>query len=190
MVLLTLLASIDNLRPPQCKVRSCQQATGGQTSFLYDALALIALGTGGIKPCVSTFGADQFDEADKKEVPKKYAFSNLFFLAINMGVLFGITVFVYIQDNKGWGWGFGLPTGAMVISIVIQVAGLRFYRFQKPMGRPFTRFAQILWASVRNHLNGVRAGHQTEPYKVNTNESDIKGAQKLSGLVLTTIFLL
>ncbi|KAB5557633.1 hypothetical protein DKX38_008542 [Salix brachista] len=145
MVLLTLSASIDSLRPPQCKARPCPQATGGQTWLLYGALALIALGTGGIKPCVSTFGADQFDEADKKEVPKKYVFFNLFFLAINRGVLF--------------------------------VAGIRFYRFQKPMGSPFTRFAQVLWASVRNHLNGVRAGHQTEPYEVNTNESDIKGAQ-------------
>jgi len=180
MVLLTLSASIDSLRPPQCKVRPCPQATGGQTWFLYGALALIALGTGGIKPCVSTFGADQFDEADKKEVPKKYAFFNWFFLAINMGALFGITVFVYIQDNKGWAWGFGLPTGAMFFSIVILVAGIRFYRFQEPMGSPFTRFVQVMWASVRNHLHGVQVGHQTELYEVNTNESDIKGAQKLS----------
>ncbi|KAJ6399535.1 hypothetical protein OIU77_020151 [Salix suchowensis] len=126
------------------KVRACPQATGGQTWLLYGALALIALGTGGIKPCVSIFGADQLDEADKKEVPKKYAFFNWFFLAINMGVLFG----------------------AMVISIVILVADIRFYRFQKPMGSPFTRFAQVLWAAVRNHLNSVRAGHQTEPYEV------------------------
>nr|TKS03320.1 hypothetical protein D5086_0000153170 [Populus alba] len=129
MVLLTLSASIDSLRPPRCKVRPCPQAAGGQTWFLYGALALIALGTGGIKPCVSTLGADQFDEADKKEVPKKYAFFNWFFLAINMGALFGITVFVYIQDNKRWAWDFGLPTGAMVISIVILVAGIRFNRF-------------------------------------------------------------
>uniref|UniRef100_A0A6N2LDT3 Uncharacterized protein n=1 Tax=Salix viminalis TaxID=40686 RepID=A0A6N2LDT3_SALVM len=49
-----------------------------------------------------------------------------------------------------------------------------FLSFPKTHWSPFTRFAQ---ASVRNHLNGVRAGHQTEPYEVNTNESDIKGAQ-------------
>ncbi|KAG6776526.1 hypothetical protein POTOM_020039 [Populus tomentosa] len=98
----------------------------------------------------------------------------------DMGALFGITVFVYIQDNKGWAWGFGLPTGAMVISIVILVAGIRLYRFQEPMGSPFTRFVQVMWASVRNHLHGVQVGHQTELYEVNTNESDIKGAQKLS----------
>ncbi|KAL3592918.1 hypothetical protein D5086_011558 [Populus alba] len=48
------------------------------------------------------------------------------------------------------------------------------------MGSPFTRFVQVMWASVRNHLHGVQVGHQTELYEVNTNESDIKGAQKLS----------
>ncbi|KAJ6931446.1 hypothetical protein NC652_014824 [Populus alba x Populus x berolinensis] len=68
----------------------------------------------------------------------------------------------------------------MVISIVILVAGIRLYRFQEPMGSPFTRFVQVMWASVRNHLHGVQVGHQTELYEVNTNESDIKGAQKLS----------
>ncbi|CAK7346295.1 unnamed protein product [Dovyalis caffra] len=180
MVLLTLSASIDSLRPPECKARPCPQATDGQTGFLYGALALIALGTGGIKPCVSSFGADQFDEADEKEVPKKYAFFNWFFFAINIGALLGITVLVYIQEKKGWAWGFGLPTGAMVISLIVLVAGIRFYRFQKPMGSPFTRFVQVMVASVRNHLNGVQVPRQTELYEVNTKESAIKGAQKLS----------
>ncbi|KAL6215718.1 hypothetical protein ACLB2K_015146 [Fragaria x ananassa] len=69
MVLLTVSASVDSLRPP-CTARPCNKATDGQTWFLYAALGLIALGTGGIKPCVSSFGADQFDEADKDELLK------------------------------------------------------------------------------------------------------------------------
>lgn len=40
-----------------------------QTSMLFLALYTIALGTGGIKPNVSAFGADQFDEDDPQVIP-------------------------------------------------------------------------------------------------------------------------
>lgn len=180
MVLLTLSASIRSLRPPLCKAQPCIKATGGQLTFLYVALILIALGTGGIKPCVSSFGADQFDEADEKELPKKYAFFNWFFFGINMGALLGITLFVYVQDNYGWTWGFGLPTGTMIVSVVILLGGARYYRYQKPLGSAFTRFVQVIVASVRNHFRGVEVGREADLYEVTTKESDIKGARKLS----------
>lgn len=67
MVLLTVSGSLDSLRPPACKERPCVEANGGQNAFLLCALGLIALGTGGIKPCVSSFRADQYDEADEKK---------------------------------------------------------------------------------------------------------------------------
>ncbi|XP_022750395.1 protein NRT1/ PTR FAMILY 8.2-like [Durio zibethinus] len=180
MVLLTLSASVDSLRPPPCTARACIKATGKQSAFLFVALALIALGTGGIKPCVSSFGADQFDETDEKEARKKYSFFNWFFFAINMGALLGITLLVYIKDKKGWGWGFGVPTVAMVCSIFILAAGMPYYRFQKPMGSPFTRFLQVIVASVRNHFKGAQLGREDVLYEVNTLESDISGAQKLA----------
>ncbi|XWS24429.1 hypothetical protein CRYUN_Cryun28dG0101200 [Craigia yunnanensis] len=179
MVLLTLSASIDSLRPAPCTAGPCIKATNNQSAFLFGALALIALGTGGIKPCVSSFGADQFDEADEKEAPKKYSFFNWFFFGINMGALLGITLLVYIQDKKGSGWGFGVPTVAMVCSIFILAAGIPYYRYQKPMGSPFTRFLQVIVASVRNHFKGVQLGREAVLYEVNTLESDISGARKL-----------
>lgn len=179
MVLLTLSASIDSLRPPICTARPCILATNGQTAFLYGALALIALGTGGIKPCVSSFGADQFDEADEKEAQKKYAFFNWFFFAINMGALFGITLLVYIQEKAGWVWGFGIPTAAMLGSLIVLAVGIPFYRYQKPMGSPFTRFLQVIVASVRNHCRGVEVGLEDDLYEVKTKESNILGASKL-----------
>ncbi|XP_030476381.2 protein NRT1/ PTR FAMILY 8.1-like [Syzygium oleosum] len=180
MILLTLSASLDGLRPLPCMAKPCQKASNLQNAVLSIALALIALGTGGIKPCISSFGADQFDEADKKEVKKKYAFFNWFFFAINMGALLGITVLVYVQVKKGWVWGFGIPTGAMIISIVVLLCGIKYYRFQKPMGSPFTRFMQVMVASVRNHLRGVEVGCETLLFEVQTEESDIKGARKLA----------
>ncbi|KAI3464897.1 hypothetical protein Pfo_021560 [Paulownia fortunei] len=181
MVLLTLSGSIDSLRPPHCTKKPCIQASTAQTGFLYCALTLIALGTGGIKPCVSSFGADQFDESDQSEAQKKYAFFNWFFFAINMGALFGITLLVYVQVELGWAWGFGIPTAAIIASIIILAAGFTKYRYQKPMGSAFTRFLQVIVASVRNHMRGVEVGCEGYTlYEVDTEESDIRGARKLA----------
>lgn len=180
MVLLTLSATIETMRPPRCTRRPCIPSTTNQKAFLYCALALIALGTGGIKPCVSSFGADQFDESDPSEAQKKYAFFNWFFFAINMGALLGITLMVYIQDEFDWAWGFGVPTAAMITSVVILAAGFTRYRHQKPMGSAFTRFVQVLVVAVRNHVRGVGAVTEADDlYEVKTKESDIFGARKL-----------
>lgn len=60
-------------------------ATWVQKGALVGALAVIALGTGGIKPNVSAFGADQFDEKDPQDKREKESFFNWFYLAINIG---------------------------------------------------------------------------------------------------------
>ncbi|KAL5189557.1 Protein NRT1/ PTR FAMILY 8.2 [Glycine soja] len=78
----------------------------------------------------------------RKIVQMKFSFLNWFFFAINMGAILGITPLVYIQDAAGFGWGFGIHAAAAICSIVILLAGLRYYRFKMPMGSPFTRFLQ------------------------------------------------
>ncbi|KAK1427283.1 hypothetical protein QVD17_15966 [Tagetes erecta] len=179
MVMLTISAKLDSLRPPLCLKRPCPPATDAQTAFLYTALGLIAIGTGGIKPCVSSFGADQFDEEDEREVVKKYAFFNWFFFAINMGALLGITVLVYVQQEKGFAWGFGIPTITMFVSIVVLIAGFSSYRYKKPMGSAFTRFVQVIVVATKNHLQGLNTRSNDQLYEVSTQHSDIFGARKL-----------
>ncbi|KAJ0786005.1 putative bacterial ABC-type protein transporter [Helianthus annuus] len=182
MIMLTVSASVPTLRPTcSTETSNCpSSATPGQSAFLYSALALVALGTGGVKPNVPSFGADQHDENDEKELSYKYTFFNLFFLSIKVGALLGLTVMVYIEQEKGYAWGFGLPTGIMFASVVILAAGFPRYRYKKPMGSVFTRFIQVIVVAVKNHFKGVEVSHEVKLYEVATEESDILGARKLS----------
>ncbi|KAI7734139.1 hypothetical protein M8C21_018446 [Ambrosia artemisiifolia] len=182
MIMLTISASVTSLRPAPCNTdtSNCPSATPGQSAFLYSALALVALGTGGVKPNVPSFGADQHDENDERELSYKYTFFNLFFLSIKVGALLGLTVMVYIEQEKGYAWGFGLPTGIMFASVVILAAGFPRYRYKKPMGSVFTRFIQVIVVAVKNHFKGAKVSPEVKLYEVATEESDILGARKLS----------
>lgn len=177
MALLTMSATVHGLKP-KCYSKDHCQPTSGQSAVTFLALYLIALGTGGIKPCVSSYGADQFDDDDETEKRHKSSFFNWFYLSINVGALIAGSVLVWVQDNVSWGWGFGIPTIAMAIAVVSFFSGTKLFRYQKPGGSPLTRICQVLVASFRKKKAKVPADkallHETADA-----ESDIKGSRKL-----------
>jgi dipeptide/tripeptide permease len=65
--------------------------------LLYTSLYIVAFGTGGIKPNVSAFGADQFEDSDPEESAEKKSFFNWFYFSINLGSIIAMTVVVWIQ---------------------------------------------------------------------------------------------
>lgn len=176
MTLLTLTASVGGLKP-SCNRDGCHP-TSSQTAVTFVALYLIALGTGGIKPCVSSFGADQFDETDETEKKKKSSFFNWFYFSINIGALIASSVLVWIQMNVGWGWGFGIPAVAMAVAVISFFSGSRLYRLQKPGGSPLTRVAQVIVASLRK-LHLKVPSDKSLLYETADEESNIKGSRKL-----------
>ncbi|CAK7333501.1 unnamed protein product [Dovyalis caffra] len=166
MTLLTLSASIQGLKP-SCDNKNICHPTGLQTSVFFLGLYLIALGTGGIKPCVSSFGADQFDDSDEDEKKKKSSFFNWFYFSINIGALIAATVLVWIQTNVGWGWGFGIPAVAMAIAVEPET-----------WRSPLTRICQVLVASFRKF--GVKVPNDKSfLFETAEHESAVIGSRKL-----------
>ncbi|KAG6416220.1 hypothetical protein SASPL_123645 [Salvia splendens] len=154
MILLTLAVSLSALHPPSCgdgvKEQDCDnKASALQIGIFYLALYIIAIGTGGTKPNISTMGADQFDDYEPKERFQKLSFFNWWMFSIFLGTLFSNTFLVYIQDNVGWTVGYALPTVGLAVSIMVFIVGTRFYRHKPPSGSPLTRMAQVLVATVR-----------------------------------------
>ncbi|QHO43742.1 hypothetical protein HN873_017099 [Arachis hypogaea] len=150
MISLTVSAVVPQLRPPPCKGEEvCQQANSRQLAILYVSLLLGALGSGGIRPCVVAFGADQFDESDPKQSTKTWGYFNWYYFVMGASILVAVTVIVYIQDNIGWGLGLGIPTVAMFLSIIAFIVGYPLYRNLDPSGSPFTRLVQVAVAAFR-----------------------------------------
>ncbi len=80
-------------------------------------------------------GADQFDDADPQDRREKESFWNSFYLVINLGSLFAVTVVVYVQEAVGWGVGFAIPAAAMLMAIVMFVSGTSLYSHVPPTER-------------------------------------------------------
>ncbi|XVF08249.1 hypothetical protein REPUB_Repub06bG0210400 [Reevesia pubescens] len=177
MTILTMSASIHSLKPA-CDENNVCHPTKLQTGVFFLGLYLIALGTGGIKPCVSSFGADQFDDSDEAEKKKKSSFFNWFYFSINIGALVAASVLVWIQTNVGWAWGFGIPAVAMAIAVVSFFSGTKLYRNQRPGGSPLTRIFQVLVASFRKIRVEVPAD-KSLLYETTEEESAVEGSRKL-----------
>ncbi|KAF9609984.1 hypothetical protein IFM89_019548 [Coptis chinensis] len=102
MCLLTIIVSIPGLRAPPChedNVADCKQASTLQLAVFYTALYILAIGTGGTKPNISTIGAGQFDDFEPREKAQKLSFFNWWTFSAFTGTLFAKTILVYIQDN-------------------------------------------------------------------------------------------
>ena len=175
---MTLSASVYALMPPECIDSYCPPASPAQYGVFFLGLYLIALGTGGIKPCVSSFGADQFDDTDANERVKKGSFFNWFYFSINIGALVSSTLIVWMQENAGWGLGFGVPAIFMGIAIASFFSGTPLYRFQKPGGSPLTRMCQVVVASFRKCE--VEAPQDSSLlFETQDKHSAIEGSRKL-----------
>jgi peptide/histidine transporter 3/4 len=178
MCTLTLCASIPALQPAKCVDSVCPSATAAQYAVFFIGLYLVALGTGGIKPCIWPFGADQFDDTDPREKGKKGSFFNWFYFFNNIGALISTSLVVLVQEDVGWGLGYGIPTLVMGIGIAIFFLGTPFYRLQRPGGSPLTRICQVLVASF--HKRNVEGPEDNSLlYETQDGRSTIKGSRKL-----------
>jgi POT family proton-dependent oligopeptide transporter len=92
---------------------------------LFMALALLAGGSGAIKPNISTLMGLMYSKAGKGHLLSQ-AFS-WFYMAINIGAAMTTISLPFIRDHYGYGVAFMAPTILMVVSLGIFYIGKRYY---------------------------------------------------------------
>ncbi|XP_062212871.1 protein NRT1/ PTR FAMILY 5.6-like [Phragmites australis] len=122
-------------------------------TLFFVGIYLVSIGTGGHKPSLESFGADQFDESHATERVQKMSFFNWWNCALCSGILLGVTAIVYAQERVGWGAASVMLAAVMGASLVVFLAGWRLYRYRVPEGSPLTPLLQVVVAAVRKrHL--------------------------------------
>ncbi|XP_063706988.1 peptide transporter family 1-like isoform X2 [Culicoides brevitarsis] len=120
-------------------------------------LMLIAIGTGGIKPCVSAFGGDQFKLPEQARHLE--TFFSLFYFAINAGSLISTSLTPVLREdvhcfgnNDCYSLAFGVPGALMIVSIIIFICGRVLYKVKKPEGNMIVLVSKCIGNAVATRL--------------------------------------
>ncbi|KAB5552102.1 hypothetical protein DKX38_009413 [Salix brachista] len=169
LILLTMSTFVPSLKA--CDAAACPEPRKVHEVVFFLAIYLISIGTGGHKPSLESFGADQFDENHEEERKKKMSYFNWWNFGLCSGLLLGVTVVVYIQDHVGWGAADIILTAVMALSLVIFIVGRPFYRYQVPTGSPLTPMLQVLVSAIKNR-NLPYPSNPAELYEVPKSRTD------------------
>lgn len=117
-------------------------------------LLLIALGSGGIKPCVAAFGGEQFKVPEQA----KYLalFFSMFYFSVNSGSFVSTMITPILREDVKcfdaddcFSLAFGVPGILMVTSIVIFLLGKPLYKITAPAGNMFMKVSKCIWTAIR-----------------------------------------
>lgn len=124
----------------------------GNKFGFYAGLGLIALGSGGIKPCVSAMVGDQFDVSQKAQAGKVFA---AFYWSINFGSFFASLLIPKVLKLYGPSVAFGIPGVLMFIATVIFWAGRKHYVMVPPTGANPHSFLKVVSSALTHRKPGV-----------------------------------
>jgi len=94
-------------------------------------LTLIAIGAGGIKPCVSAHVGDQFEEKNKQLLEKIFGY---FYFSINLGAAVSTLLIPVLLEKYGPHVAFGVPGLLMFFATIVFWMGRKKFIAIPPVG--------------------------------------------------------
>ncbi len=128
-----------------CVGHACLSIFEDDPQGFYVGLGLIALGSGGIKPLVSSFVGDQFNQTNKHLAKKVY---DAFYWIINFGSLFATLLMPSLLKHYGAGVAFGLPGVFMFLATVVLWAGRHRYVNVPPVPPDPNSFLRVVRTAI------------------------------------------
>ena len=92
------------------------------TTFFFIGLALIVLGTGLLKPNVSSMVGDIYPEGGAR----RDAGFSIFYMGINLGAILGPLLCGLLGEGYNWHWGFSLAGFGMVLGLISYKVGDKY----------------------------------------------------------------
>eukprot|EP00897_Mesotaenium_endlicherianum_P001940 jgi/Mesen1/1774/ME000014S01180 len=159
-----------------------RKGVGAGLGWAVLGLGLIALGTGGIKPCVSAFGGDQVEAARAPGPGREQlvrVFFSTFYFAINAGATLSTLVTPVLRSSFSYAAAFAAPAVLMLVALFVFWSGRAGYVHRPPAGNIITEVAAI----VRSALAARRAQttSSSSSSSLSTAAAAASGTQRSNG---------
>ena len=143
---------------------------------LFAGLTLIALGSGGIKPCVSAFVGDQFHPEQKKLLERVYG---LFYWMINLGSSGSTLLIPVLLAAFGPRVAFAVPGLLMVAALALFLLGRRRYVHVPPTGPNPHAFTRVVASALRRRSSVPAGGSWLDPARADHPVEAVEGARSV-----------
>jgi proton-dependent oligopeptide transporter, POT family len=142
---------------------------------LYWGLGLIALGSGGIKPCVSAHVGDQFTTKNQHLLNKVF---ELFYFSINFGSFFSTLLIPWILPKFGPSVAFGIPGILMFIATWVFWLGRKQFVIVPPSGKENSaQFLGVVSHAALNQKKKLPGQHWLDVARAKYGEERSEGAK-------------
>ena len=140
-----------------CAGHACLAASDDNRNGFFFGLFLIALGSGGIKPLVSSFIGDQFDQSNRSLAQKVF---DGFYWIINFGSFFASLLMPIFLKKFGASVAFGIPGILMFIATIIFWLGRKKYVRIAPVAKDPHSFLNVVRTALKTEVPGqARSGY-------------------------------
>ena len=146
---------------------------------LFAGLTLIALGSGGIKPCVSAFLGDQFQPTQKKLLERVYG---LFYWMINLGSFTSTLLIPVLLAAWGPRVAFAVPGLLMVLALVVFLLGRSRYVNVPATGPNPHAFTRVVASALRRRVR-AGGGHWLDAARADHPAEAVDGARAVFGIM-------
>jgi POT family proton-dependent oligopeptide transporter len=152
----------------------------------YLGLFFIALGSGGIKPCVASFVGDQFTAAQKSLLPKIFA---AFYWSINIGSFTASLLIPKLLRYYGPSVAFGVPGVLMLLATVMFWLGRKHYREFPPAPLDPHSFLRVVGTALAARTPVPPGGSWVDRARVHHPDEAVDGAKAVVGVLKIFAFI-
>lgn len=123
--------------------------------YLFIALCLLAMGSGVIKPNISTLMGMTYDQQRPGQEQLRSSAFSMFYMAINIGAAISQFVIPLLRTRYGYSIAFLFPAVLMAIAFAIFASGRKFYAIEKIERRHKTPEERALQWKVLGRILGL-----------------------------------